>query len=331
MSVAHLPTWLQAQLHELLTRQSPALLLHGPQGLGQFDLALELARSWLCESPREFGVACGQCAACQFVASRTHPDLLVLMPEVQMLELGWPLDERAQQEIDDKKRKPSKDIRVEALRTTIEFSQLSMSRGQCKAIVLYPAERMNHVSANALLKTLEEPPGQVRFVLATEASHLLLPTIRSRCQAHRMHWPQREQALSWLGDQSAEAAQLYDAAGQRPGVALSLAQSGVSAQAWANLPKAASQGQAGPFDGMSLAAQVEVMQKICHDLWRVAVGAEPRFFPAQGLPTVPSLAALQRWQVSLGQYARMAQHPLMAGLHTQSLLAQAQAVLKSGS
>ena len=50
----------------------------------------------------------------------------------------------------------------------------------------YPAEQMNHVTANALLKTLEEPPGDVRFVLASEAAHQLLPTIRSRCLGHTM-------------------------------------------------------------------------------------------------------------------------------------------------
>jgi DNA polymerase-3 subunit delta' len=66
------------------------------------------------------------------------------------------------------------------------FPSAPARAGRSKVVLVYPAERMNHVTANALLKTLEEPPGDVKFVLATEASHLLLPTIRSRCMGHAM-------------------------------------------------------------------------------------------------------------------------------------------------
>ncbi len=58
----------------------------------------------------------------------THADLVVLMPETQMLALGWPLPEKAQAEIDDKKRKPSKDIRVDAMRDAIERAQRTSAR-----------------------------------------------------------------------------------------------------------------------------------------------------------------------------------------------------------
>ncbi|MBV5332102.1 DNA polymerase III subunit delta', partial [bacterium] len=87
----------------------------------------------------------------------------------------------------------------------IEFSQRTNARGQGKAVLVYPAERMNHVTANALLKTLEEPPGDVKFVLATHAAHQLLPTIRSRCLAHTMRWPIGSEALSWLAAQGFSA------------------------------------------------------------------------------------------------------------------------------
>lgn len=327
-SRATLAPWLQTQLGTLLTRQAHALLLEGPDGLGQMDLALALAQSWLCEAP-EHGQACGRCESCHLVQAHTHPDLQVLMPEVQMLEMGWPLDEKAQSEIDDKKRKPSKDIRVEALRATIEFSQLSTARGCGKVVVLYPAERMNHVSANALLKTLEEPPGMVRFVLASEASHMLLPTIRSRCQSHAMHWPERVQAQAWLEQHHPDAARLLDAAGQRPGLALSLAARGLTADLWRQLPKAAARGQADAFGGLSIAEQIDVLQKICHDLWLSSAGADPRFFEVADLPKTPGLRGLQDWTLSLKQHARVAEHPFHAGLMTQSLLAQAQAAINS--
>lgn len=113
-----------------------------------------------------------------------------------MMALGWPLSEKAQADIDDKKRKASREIRVEAMRDAVEFSQRTSARGRGKAVLVYPAEQMNHITANALLKTLEEPPGDVRFVLASEAAHQLLPTIRSRCLGHTMVWPAEAEMLA---------------------------------------------------------------------------------------------------------------------------------------
>ena len=191
------PPWIAAQTRQLLAQQGHAWLLHGPSGLGQYRLALELAMAWLCETPTDEG-ACGQCPSCHAIAVRTHADLCVLMPETTLLDLSWPLSEKAQADIDDKKRKPSREIRVDAMRDAIEFSQRTSARGRGKVVLVYPAEQMNAITANALLKTLEEPPGDVRFVLATESSHQLLPTIRSRCLGHAMAWPDSIVALEWL-------------------------------------------------------------------------------------------------------------------------------------
>ncbi len=182
------PTWIATQTRQLLAQQGHAWLLHGPSGLGQYRLALELARAWLCDRPSAAG-ACGDCPSCHAIDVRGHTDLCVLMPETIMLELGWPLGEKAQADIDDKKRKPSKEIRVEAMRDAVEFAQRTSGRGRGKVVLVYPAERMNAIAANALLKTLEEPAGDLRFVLASEAAHQLLPTIRSRCLGHTMIWP----------------------------------------------------------------------------------------------------------------------------------------------
>ena len=99
--------WIASQARDLLAQRGHAWLLHGPSGLGQYTLALTLARAWLCEHPTADG-ACGQCASCHGIDLRTHHDLCVLMPEVAMQALDWPLPEKAQQDIDDKKRKPSK-------------------------------------------------------------------------------------------------------------------------------------------------------------------------------------------------------------------------------
>jgi len=214
VSIQSLAPWIARQLQALLAQRGHAWLLQGPSGLGQFELALALVRAWLCDQPGVEG-ACGQCPSCHGIDVHTHPDLVVLMPETEMLARGWPLPEKAQAEIDDKKRKPSRDIRVEAMREAIEFAQRTSGRGRGKAVLVYPAERMNAVTANALLKTLEEPPGDMRFVLATDAAHQLLPTIRSRCLSHTLVWPEADEVRPWLAAQGVageQAAALLHAA-----------------------------------------------------------------------------------------------------------------------
>jgi DNA polymerase-3 subunit delta' len=119
---------------------------------------MALAQAWLCEHPTADG-ACNACGSCHAIAVRTHADLCVLMPETTMLNLGWPLSEKAQSDIDDKKRKASKEIRVDAMRDAVEFAQRTSARGRGKVVLVFPAEQMNNITANALLKTLEEPPG----------------------------------------------------------------------------------------------------------------------------------------------------------------------------
>ena len=184
----------------MLAQRGHAWLLHRTLGPGAIRPGLELVRAWLCDAPSPEG-ACGQCASCHAIDVHAHADLCVLMPEVDMLALGWPLPEKAQAEIDDKARKPSREIRVEAMRNAVEFAQRTSARGQGKAVLVYPAEQMNTITANALLKTLEEPPGDVRFVLASEAAHQLLPTIRSRCLGHTMVWPDAAHMLDWMTGQ----------------------------------------------------------------------------------------------------------------------------------
>ena len=321
--------WIAAQRTQLLAQRGHAWLLQGPSGLGQYQLALELVRAWLCDAPTEQG-ACGQCASCHGIAVHTHADLCVLMPETQMLALGWPLPEKAQAEIEDKKRKPSREIRVEAMRDAVEFAQRTSGRG--KAVLVFPAEQMNHVTANALLKTLEEPPGDVRFVLATEAAHELLPTIRSRCLGHTMLWPRADVAQAWLVEQGVtpDAAQaLLRAAGGRPDDALALHRAGRSPQAWALIPRAMARGEVAALADLEPAQVVDALQKLCHDLLASRVGAQPRYFAAADLPQAPGVGPLTRWSRALMQEARTADHPFNAGLMLESLVAQAKSTLNS--
>ncbi len=300
-----LAPWLQAQLESLLAQRGHAWLLSGPSGLGQFELALALARAWLCEEATPQG-ACGHCGSCHAVDVHTHADLCMLMPETLSLALGWPLDEKTQDDLDSKKRKPSKEIKVDAAREAVSFTQFTRSRGTTKVVLVFPAERMNNVTANTLLKTLEEPPGAVKFVLATEAAHQLLPTIRSRCLGHTMVWPDFGQALGWLQQEITLAG---DSAG--------------------NTKKAAD---------WAPAQAVDALQKLCHDVLVVRMGAAPRFFHAGDLPaalpaaagkTGNGLYALASWSKELAAIARTVEHPYNPGLMLESLVSRARTALNA--
>jgi DNA polymerase III subunit delta' len=338
-----LPAWTARQLTSLLAQRGHAWLLAGPSGLGQYDLALAMVRAWLCNDPSGQG-ACGACGSCHAIDVRTHADLCVLMPETVMLELGWPLSEKAQTDIDDKKRKASKEIRIEAMRDAVEFSQRTSARGRGKAVLVFPAERMNNVTANALLKTLEEPPGDVKFVLASEAAHQLLPTIRSRCLVHSMAWPGQDEALAWLQTQGVPAAQaqtLLKAAGGRPQDALLFAQSGRDPKSWAALPRAMQRGDVSAIKDWTPMQSIDALHKLCHDLLAVKSGAQPRFFDAADLPNSPGagaatsadghLAGLTQWARALTAATRTMEHPFNPGLMLEALVNQAQQAMTRAS
>lgn len=332
-SASVLAPWLQPQLQALLAQNGHAWLLHGPSGLGQYELALALASARLCESPRSDGSACGVCGSCHGIAVRSHPDLRVLMPETEMLRLQWPLGEKAQADIDDKKRKPSREIRVDALRDAIEFAQRTASRNQGKVVLVYPAEAMNAIAANALLKTLEEPVGNTRFVLATQAAHLLLPTIRSRCMAHALRFPEPQEGQQWLAQQAgldnAAAQTWWMASGGRPQDALELHANGLTPLQWTRFPQAMAAGDVAAVRDWPVALLADALHKLCHDQMAVCVGAPPRFFAAQQLRAGCQLPLLAQWSRALSQTLRSVDHPYNAGLMLEALVGQASQALQT--
>jgi DNA polymerase III subunit delta' len=326
--------WIAVQTETLLKQRGHAWLLQGPSGLGQYELALALVSAWLCDAPTEHG-ACNTCTSCHAIDVRSHTDFCILMPETVMIELGWPLGEKAQADIDDKKRKPSKEIRIDAMRDAVEFAQRTAGRGRGKAMLVYPAERMNHITANALLKTLEEPPGDLKFVLASEAAHQLLPTIRSRCLTHTLTWPTPDESLKWLSEQGvkkADAEPLLRAAGGRPADALNFANSGRNPSDWQSFPKAMAKGDVSAVSNWLPADLLDAQQKLCHDLMAAKSGAAPRFFKPADLPTaLPSYTALATWHKTLSATARTVEHPFNAGLMLEALVSGAQRVIAAKS
>jgi DNA polymerase-3 subunit delta' len=320
--------WLADAMERALgvARDHHALLIHGPAGVGQFELAMDLARAWLCEA--DVARPCGRCASCMLAAARSHPDLLVLVPEALQEALGWLSDNTAATPSDGSKAsraKPSKEIKVDGVRAATAFAQLTSARGRCKVVVIHPADRMNAVAANALLKTLEEPPGSARFILATGAAPALPPTVRSRCQPLQMTPPPPEVAVAWLKEQGVSDPEVaLTAAGGQPLEALAAWTDGVDAQAWERLPDSVRAGDASVLSGWPIARAVDALQKLCHDHLALAVGARPRYFAAlrPGADAVPH--ALHAWAKELSRAARHAEHPWNAGLLVESLVLQGQ-------
>jgi DNA polymerase-3 subunit delta' len=333
VSAAAPPPWLDAPLARGLASRAHALLVHAPGALGQFELALALARGWLCESPQE-GRACGRCASCRLLDAHSHPDLHLLLPEALRAGLGWGAAEGEGGDDGEarSKAKPSREIRIDALRAAIEWGQKTSARGGAKLLLIHPADAMNAVTANALLKTLEEPPGRLRLVLTTTDPEALLPTVRSRCQRLAIAPPSPEQARAWL--QAHEVAQpevLLAAAGGQPQAALALDAEGIGAAAWAALPGAVRRGHLAALAAWPVPRVVEALHKLCHDLLVQRAGGAPRFFGAEALapalqPAAPPLPALLAWQRELLAAARHEDHPWHAPLRIEALLAQAAAL-----
>src|SRR5574337_1028498 len=187
--------WLDPALRRALgATRGPAILAHGPDAAAHLEFALRLGRALVCESRAE-PRPCDACTSCRLVRQRVHADLAVLLPDALRAAIGWAADDDAPTRSD---AKPSKDIRIAQVRQAIAWAQQTPARGEVKVLLIHPADALNPQSANALLKTLEEPPESLRVVLTSTDPQRLLPTVRSRCQLLRLTLPGADQALEWL-------------------------------------------------------------------------------------------------------------------------------------
>lgn len=318
--------WLAGPLASALgTLRGHATLVVGSEGVGVLPFVLSLAQSWLCEAdpvPRLSG-PCGQCASCRLVQSRVHPDLQVLLSERLRREHGWLLgDDRP--EGDEAKRKPSKQIRVDEVRGVIEWVFKTSARGRGKVVVLHPAEALNSQAANALLKSLEEPPEGTRIVLSCSDPALLLPTVRSRCQQLSLATPAPDVALAWLAAQGvAQPEVLLAACSGRPLDARALVQDGVLARHWADLPAGVAHAQVAALQGWPLPRALDALNKLCHDAMAVCSGASERYYPKGSVTATATMPALREWSLELARVARHAEHPWNEGLMLDALVAAA--------
>jgi DNA polymerase-3 subunit delta' len=154
-------------------RLSHGLLIHEAPGAGGDWLAKWAASLVLCQNVAQ--APCGTCRGCHSVATRQHPDLVVLQP----------IEE-------------SKQIRIEQIRELSDELALTAHQGSYKVAVITPADTLNRFAANALLKTLEEPPARTLIMLVVTQPSRLPATILSRCQRVHVRAPGRKEAVSWL-------------------------------------------------------------------------------------------------------------------------------------
>jgi DNA polymerase-3 subunit delta' len=215
------------RLQRLRDRLPHAILFHGAQGIGKVAFAEQFAQSVLCESPVNDGFACGSCASCGWFLQYGHPDYRRVRPEI--LEIDTIEDDSESEEGANKKsassKTPSKEIRIEQVRALAGFMNVSTHRSGLRVVLLYPAETLNSASANALLKTLEEPPPGTLFILVSHRPDRLLPTILSRCRKFPMSLPSTEDALAWLNENEvSDAAQWLALNGGAPLAALMAAE-----------------------------------------------------------------------------------------------------------
>ncbi len=164
-----------------------ALLFHGPEGVGKRTIAKVLAATLLCSA--EGDRPCGRCSPCVAIERGHHPDLLFVrhLPKEKYLtdaeKKKPPMGETLSEDWGKKAADLSQFILVYQIRALIEHAAFAPREGRFRIFLIDPAETMNPAAQNALLKTLEEPPGSSILILVTARPHLLLPTVRSRCFA----------------------------------------------------------------------------------------------------------------------------------------------------
>lgn len=180
--------WIQPAYDQVLNelrakRLAHAVLVQGDQGVGIEFLAQSIAHLRLCREPLD--KACGQCKSCLLMKSGTHPDIKILEPSGA-----------------------GQVIKVDQIREAVVFLSQTPQISDWKVVWVTEAHRMNHNAANALLKVLEEPPGNSLLILVTDRPQILLPTVRSRCRKLMVPLPSETETRAYCSTEAVSEQQL---------------------------------------------------------------------------------------------------------------------------
>ena len=152
---------------------SQSWLITGPPGSGRSNAAKAFAAALQCDAPGAPGTGCGQCRPCRTALAGTHPDVLLMRTEV--LSIG-----------------------IDAIRQLVLRAAMSPSIGRWLVVVVEDADRLTEQAADALLKSIEEPPPRTVWLLCTPTVDDVAPTIRSRCRHLLLRTPAVEAVAAFL-------------------------------------------------------------------------------------------------------------------------------------
>jgi DNA polymerase-3 subunit delta' len=302
-----------------------ALLIHGRTGLGKTHLALNFAKRLLCETAAGAEPACGACPACAWFEQSNHPDFRLLQPDALSADPGGEGGDSAEG------GSASKQIRIDQVRDLQAFLRVGSHRGGLRVTVIRPAEAMNAATANALLKSLEEPSAGTLILLVSSDPQRLLPTVRSRCQAIPILGADRKVASAWLQEQGiADADAALSFAAGAPLAALEHTEFDERRRALVALlatPGFDPVHGAEQLSGIALIEIVTWLQKWVYDLARVRSGTAPRYHPGEsarltGLARQADPIRLSRLALRISDARRLALHPLNPKLFLEDLLMQ---------
>jgi DNA polymerase-3 subunit delta' len=301
-----------------------ALLIQGRPGLGKTHLARTFAQSLLCEHPQDGESGCGLCVACRWFEQGNHPDYRQVQPEA--------LDEATREDAaSGEGAAASRQIRIDQVRELQPFLRVGTHRGGLRIAVVRPAEAMNAATANALLKSLEEPPEHTLLMLVSSDPQRLLPTVRSRCQTVTVAPADAATAAAWLRAQGvADPEGAASFAGNAPLAALEqvgLAELRADLAALLADPGLDPVRAAERFVAAPLNDAVIWLQKWAFDLLRMRSGEAPRYHPGETARLARLAARLD--PIELARFARriaearaLALHPLNPRLMLEDLLVQ---------
>jgi DNA polymerase III subunit delta' len=150
-----------------------AILFSGPSGMGKLTLAKEFAKLILCKA--DSNRPCASCRSCVLFEANTHPDFYFIYPEEKNTA-----------------------IKIDQIRELTDALAQTSSLGGYQVALISLAEEMNKSAANALLKTLEEPRGNVLIILISNQPSMVTATILSRCQHIKLPLANKNEASEWL-------------------------------------------------------------------------------------------------------------------------------------